>query len=218
MSTFRWFKRNQHRKTLLKDNLICFSSNKQLTNGEDLLTIFNLDCKKIITKISGYSFSVSSYRIILLKENEKKKHLICTCTKYSNDQKNGIIIIDVEFKESEEYETKINFEEIEHFSINCICALNNNKKVNENNEDYKIYLLAGGVDEEYKRGIIKLYKIEFQKNETNIEFLQNIELDNEIEGYISYICQLKDGRIMVSCSNGNVLFTAPNLDGYNEDY
>lgn len=74
------------------------------------------------------------------------------------------------------------------------------------------------MDEEYKRGIIKLYKIEFQKNETNIEFLQNIELDNEIEGYISYICQLKDGRIMVSCSNGNVLFTAPNLDGYNEDY
>ena len=195
---------------LLKDDLICFKSNKQLTNGEDLLTIFNSYSNKIIKKINNYSFSISSYRLILLTQNENKKTLICSCTKYSNDQKNGILLVNFEFN-GQEFETKISFEEIESFSVNCICKLNNKNKENET------FLLVGGVDEEYNRGIIKLYKLEFNENETNIEFLQNIELGDNIEGSISYICQLKNGKIIVSCGNGNILYTAPNLDGYKDD-
>ena len=195
---------------LLKDNLICFKSNKQLTNGEDLLTIFNSYSKKIIKNINNYSFSISSYRLILFTQNENKKTLICACTKYSSEQKNGILLVNFEFN-GDEFETNISFEEIESFSVNCICKLNNKNKDNE------IFLLVGGVDEEYNRGIIKLYKLEFNENETNIEFLQNIELGDNIDGSISYICQLKNGKIIVSCGNGNILYTAPNLDGYNDD-
>ena len=195
----------------INDNLICFKSNKQLTNGEDLLTIFNLYSKKIIEKIDNYSFSISPYRLILLTQNEKKKTLICACTKYSSDQKNGILLVNFEFNGSEEFKTKVSFEEIESFSVNCICKLNNKIKDNE------IFLMVGGVDEEYNKGMVKLYKLEFNENEINIEYLQNIELGDNIEGSISYICQLKNGKIIVSCGNGNILFTAPNLDGYNDE-
>ena len=196
---------------IVKDNIICFKSNKQLTNGDDLLTIFNFYSKKVISEINGYSFAISPNRLILINQNEKRKILIGACTQYSSEQKNGILFVNFEFSEDEKFETKVYFEEIEFFSVNCICKLNINKKDNE------IFLLAGGVDEEYNKGIIKLYKVEFNDNETNVEFLQNIELGDYIEGSISYIYQLKNGKIIVSCGNGNILYTNPNLDGYNED-
>ena len=196
---------------IVKDNIICFKSNKQLTNGDDLLTIFNSYSKKVISEINGYSFAISPNRLILINQNEKRKILISACTQYSREQNNAILFVNFVFSEDEKFETKVHFEEIEYFSVNCICKLNINNKNNE------IFLLAGGVDEEYNKGIIKLYKVEFNDNETNVEFLQNIELGDYIEGSISYIYQLKNGKIIVSCGNGNILYTTPNLDGYNED-
>ena len=209
---------------LINDKLICFKSNKQLTNGEDMLTIFNLNTKKIIKKINGYSFNISQYRLILLPINEKKKMLVCACTKYSSEQDNGILIVDFEFINDEKIEIKTYFKNTESFSINCICNLNldNNKDKkeysNDNNQNKEIYLLAGGIDNEYYEGLIKLYKIEKDEGEINIEFMQDIELNDDIEGNISYIYQLKNGKIIISTAGGNILFTPPNLEGFKDDF
>ena len=47
--------------------------------------------------------------------------------------------------------------------------------------------------------------------------MQNIDVDDNIEGSISYIYQLKNGKIIVSSGSGNILCSSPNLEGYNEE-
>ena len=198
----------------LNNRFICFKSNNQLNKGEDSLTIFEINDKKIINKINGYSFSISPYKLILLSHNEKNKTLICGCTKYSSEQKNGILIVNFDLNEEEIIKTNIKFEETDSFNLNCICYLKNKNKENNNREGF---LLAGGVDNEYNQGVIKMFKINCDENNLNVEFLQDLELDDSIEGNISYIYQLKNGKIIISCENGNYLFTEPNLEGYTED-
>ena len=198
----------------LNNRFICLKSNSQLSKGEDSLTIFEMNDKKIINKINGYSFSISPYKLILLSHNEKNKTLICGCTKYSSDQKNGILIVNFDLKEEESIKTNIKFEETDSFNLNCICYLKNINKENNNREGF---LLAGGVDNEYNQGVIKMFKINCEENNINVEYLQDLELDDSIEGNISYIYQLKNGKIIISCENGNYLFAEPNLEGYIED-
>ena len=65
--------------------------------------------------------------------------------------------------------------------------------------------------------MIKLCQIDLTLDEANIEVLQDLEFEENLEGSISSIYQLKCGKIIVSTGNGNILFTEPNLDGYNED-
>ena len=198
----------------LNNRFICLKSNSQLSKGEDSLTIFEMNDKKIINKINGYSFSISPYKLILLSHNEKNKTLICGCTKYSSEQKNGILIVNFDLKEEESIKTNIKFEETDSFNLNCICYLKNINKENNNREGF---LLAGGVDNEYNQGVIKMFKINCEESNINVEYLQDLELDDSIEGNISYIYQLKNGKIIISCENGNYLFTEPNLEGYIED-
>ena len=202
---------------LLNDNLICLKSNKQLTNGEDSLTIFDIKNKKVIKKIDGFSFNINPYRLILIAQNENNKILVGACTKYSSDQKNGLFIAKINLEKEEEIEIKKHFEEIKNFNVSCICNLNlNNNNDKEENENEQKFLFIGGVSEEYNKGMIKLYKLDLSENEINIEFLQDMELDEDLEGTISYIYQLKNGKLIISSGSGNILFTAPNLDGYKE--
>jgi hypothetical protein len=77
--------------------------------------------------------------------------------------------------------------------------------------------LAGGVDDGCNQGIVKLYKLSIDNNVPNIEELQKIELGKEANGPIYFIYQLRDGKIIVSCGSGNIIFTRPNLDGFNDD-
>jgi hypothetical protein len=124
---------------LLSDNLICLKSNKQLTNGDDSLTLFYIKSKKVINKIDGYSFNINPYRLILISQNEKNKILVGACTKYSSEQKNGIFITKIILEKEEEIEFKIHFEEIENFNVSCICNLNlnnNDKEENENEQKF----------------------------------------------------------------------------------
>ena len=203
----------------LNDNLICLKSNKQLIKGEDSLIVINLKNNKVIKKIDGYSFTVSTYRLNLISLNENKKIIVCACTKYGSDQKNGILVINFDLNNDEITNISEFFEETETFNINCICCLNINNK-NDKNEETKIekkYLLVGGVDDEYNQGLIKLCQIDLTQNEANIEILQDIEFEENLEGSISSIYQLKNGKIIISSGSGNILFTEPNLDGYNED-
>ena len=200
----------------LNDKLICFKSNKQLINGQDKLTILNMKTKQITSEIDGYSFTLYSDRLILVPLDEKgeKKILIASCTKYSNAQKNGILVVNINFKSEEKVETKAEFLETEYFSINCICYLDDKKNDNKKKD---IYLLAGGVDSEYSKGMVKLYKIYEEEGKTCIEFLQEVLSEENFEGAISCIYQLKNGKIIISAANGNIIFSSPNLDGYKEE-
>ena len=87
------------------------------------------------------------------------------------------------------------------------------------------YFLAGGLDREERQGIIKLYRIQFNKenkeNKFKIEFLQDIviETNDKFTGFNSNIeCMMQrqsDGKIFISSSDGNLaLFSEPNLDYY----
>ena len=198
----------------LNSNLICLKSNILYKNGLNELICFDLNDNKIIKRINDYSFTVSPFRLKLVERNEFNKVLICACTKYSSEQKNGILIVNFDLKNKDKIDTKIKFEDTNSFSVNCICHLNINEEEKENNN---IYLLAGGVDDEYNKGVMKLFIINIDEDEINIEFLQNIDIDDNIEGSISYIFQLKNGKIIVSSGSGNILCSSPNLEGYNEE-
>ena len=87
------------------------------------------------------------------------------------------------------------------------------------------YFLDGGLEEEKKQGMIKLYRVQYNEKERNdkikIDFLQDIENEtndeNEVfNSSIECIVQIQsDGKIFVSSLDGNFsLFSEPNLDYY----
>ena len=96
-------------------------------------------------------------------------------------------------------------------------------------KDFKMkatnYFLAGGLDEEKRQGMIKLYRVQYneekEKDKIKIEFLQDIviETNDKFTGFNSNIeCMMQrqsDGKIFVSSLDGNLtLFSEPNLDYY----
>ena len=83
-----------------------------------------------------------------------------------------------------------------------------------------------------RQGTIKLYKllynseetqIKYTSDETQIEYIQDIDIDDEnfeyFNGAISCIIQSSiTGNILVSCENGYVyLFSHPNIEYYLEN-
>ena len=89
------------------------------------------------------------------------------------------------------------------------------------------YFLVGGFNSDSKKGAIRLYKINYNKQEfknTEIEYIKDIEINSnvgenkfdEFKGKITCIIQTRySGNILVTCSDGNVfLFTFPNIDFY----
>ena len=92
--------------------------------------------------------------------------------------------------------------------------------------------MIGGFDVDKRQGTIKLYKllynseetqIKYTSDETQIEYIQDIDIDDEnfeyFNGAISCIIQSSiTGNILVSCENGNVyLFSDPNIEYYLEN-
>ena len=126
------------------------------------------------------------------------------------------------------------FYEIEYFEVYCFCPIllieNKNSNYYNINDNYRKnitikdtdYFLVGGLDLEKREGKIKLFKIIYGNKacETKIEFLQDIEIDDEnfeeFDGPISCITQSRiTGNILITCYNGNVyLFTQPNIQYY----
>jgi hypothetical protein len=116
-------------------------------------------------------------------------------------------------------------DETDDFEVSCFCPLKIKK---DNKMQITNYFLAGGLDEEKRQGMIKLYKVKYNGREKNdkikIEYLQEIiiKINKEFEGFNSNIecimqCQ-KDGKILISSSDGNLnLFSEPNLDYYLEE-
>ena len=124
------------------------------------------------------------------------------------------------------------FYENENFEVYCFCPISKFYNINDiqlfkkkNNTMIETeYFLVGGFNLDNKKGAIKLYKINYNKQEfknTEIEYIKDIEISNrgenkfdEFKGKITCIIQSRySGNILLTCSDGNVfLFTLPNID------
>ena len=210
----------------INDDYIVLTSNSILPNGKDLLYIYDINSKSFIQKLD-YSFTIGVNGLILMdilqENNNKNKQLIlCSCKKYTESQKNGILIIDTNIGEKKGL---INaFNDTNDFEVSCFCPLRikkDNKMIPTN------YFLAGGLEEEKKCGVIKLYEVHYYEesdDKIKIEFLQDIEIktNDEFQGFNgNIICMMQsknNGKIFISTSDGKLdLFSEPNLDYYFEE-
>ena len=214
----------------INDNYIVLTSNSILPNGEDLLCIYDTNIKRFI-KTLEFSFVIEENGLNLMdvieEEDEKDKKtnnklLLCACKKYIESQNNGILIMDT--KIGEKQKLFYAFYDTDDFEVNCFCPL----KIKKNNElIITNYFLAGGLEEEKRQGMIKLYKVEYNEkgnDKINIEYLQDIiiEAKDNFKGFDkNIICMTQcqgNGKILVSSSDGNLyLFSEPNLDYYLEE-
>ena len=213
--------------------LFAFTSNSNIPNGEDKLIIYNYKRKAIVQTIEEYSFIVSSNGLCLIdnKIDENNKILLCACKKYYPQQKNGILLINLEI--NDDLKIQKFFYDTDDFEVNCfcqICNVENNNAIGEDithKENINIYktefVLVCGFDGEKKGGMIKLYEIikNSKSNCEKLEFLQDIEFEindnfNGFENSISCITQSNiTGNIIVTCWDGNTyLLNPPNIDFY----
>ena len=210
----------------ISDNIVVAVSNKIMKNGEDSLKFIKItNGNEINQKQEYHSFNTSPNSLILIehkfKNNNKKdknvnesiKLLLCGCTKYLREQKNGILIVAPNQKK-----IKNNFYETGDFEVFCFCLLQKNNTMNdENNKKDNDYFLVGGYDSINNQGLIKLYKIIYDNNHienVKIEFMQNVSNLSMFKFPINCIIQSsKNGEIIASSWDGTVnLFTSPNQE------
>ena len=149
---------------------------------------------------------------------ENAKLLFCACTKYFHEQKNGIFLIcpnpNSKRIQNEFYDTG-------DFEVFCFCHLI--KKVADENDDNDIdknkhFLLVGGYDNKFNKGLVKLFEIEYDINDkielTKLKFVKNIyNLSNSKQPINCIIQSSKTGEIIVTSWDGSVkLFSEPNFD------
>ena len=220
----------------ISDKIVALSSNIIIPNGENKLIFYNIKSKKISNEISGYSFTISNNNLALMSREDINKNnqiLLCACKKYTNNQKNGILLINPNLADNKKIENE--FFETNEFEVYCFCQIlkieNKNMNFEDIDEEYKKginiiktdYFFVGGFDIEKREGKIKLFKVVYGEKiwKTKIEYIQDIVFEEnqnfeEFEGPISCIYQSKiTGHIMVTSYSGNAyLFTHPNLSFY----
>ena len=210
----------------ISENIVAAVSNKIMKNGEDSLKFIKItNGNEINQKQEYHSFNTSPNSLILIdhkfrNDNKKDKNssesiklLLCGCTKYLREQRNGILIISPNQKN-----IKDNFYETGDFEVFCFCLLQKyNTTIDENNEKDNDYFLVGGYDSINNQGLIKLYKVIYDYNHIEnikIEFIQNVSNLSMFKFPINCIIQSsKNGEIIASSWDGSVnLFTSPNPD------
>ena len=179
-----------------KGDLIALTSNEILPGGENKLLIYNLKDDKLecIKQIENYSFiaKANGMATIYLEDNYKEEeYLICACKKYSEDllpttqektdQKNGILLVNIQKDYIDFYDTK-------EFEVYCFCPIVGKVRalgtvfveINAQNHapEGTRFFLAGGFDTILGEGKIKLFKlIDGENTAKKIKFLQDIEID-----------------------------------------
>ena len=215
----------------VNDNIIALVSNSIYPEGQDILNFINFNKKKFYQKeVTGYSFILSPNGLELISEPIKSnKYILCACKKYSNSQKNGILLVNQNFALNNTID-KEKFIDTDNFEVHCFCPILNvidNKDNKDNNKNAQLeqtnFILVGGFDNDLREGGIRLYKIIYadKASNTDIEYLQDIPFKEKenIDGFngpINCLTQSKKtGNIIASCYNGNIyLLTPPNINYY----
>ena len=222
----------------LNEHNIAITSNSVIPGGENKLIIFNLFKKEIKETIEGYSFIASTNGMTVIKE----KYLLCACKSYSEYQKNGILLVILNYEENTNSKAKL-FDTGE-FEVYCFCPIKDLilDKQYVIGSDYSVetdFFFVGGFDKKKREGKIKLFRFEKDEfdNVKGIKYLQDIDIDKTEEilrkdeegtnktkerfegfkGAISSMIQSTGYKnILVSCYDGKIyLLSKPNLLGYN---
>jgi hypothetical protein len=136
----------------------------------------------------------------------------------------------------EKGEKKFNefFYETKNFEPSCICQLSNVENDNSITDDITDeqnievedteFFVVGGFDPDKRIGVLKLYKLQYDKDHKNIivKYLIDIETedgddDNSFEGFDTNITCITQSKIacnlLINSLDGNIhLFKRPNLD------
>ena len=171
----------------LNNKYFVLTSNEVLAGGENKLTIYNICEKKVKEVIGDYSFITSSNGLELMFEN----NLLCACKQYCYGQKNGILLVKLNYEENQNSEEI--FYDTGEFEVYCFCPI---KKEDDDSKVYRVnetinsrnlietgFFFVGGFDKKRREGRIKLY--EFERDEMKrikgIKYLQDIEIDKTEE-------------------------------------
>ena len=214
----------------INKDIIAFTSNSILPDGKDDLIFYSIkEDKNILTKKMNYSFTISTNSLSLMTCQENKcEVLLCGCKKYCKNQKNGILLINLNLPIYPE-----EFMDLGNFEVYCFCPISIINDDKNNSMEKTNYFLVGGFDTEKLEGAIKLFKIKKMKNFDNkvvIEYIQDIEFEkkklkiktqnkkkdeentDQKEFYIFYGFERTISSIIQSKINGKILITS--WDGY----
>ena len=199
----------------INENIIALSSNCIYSTGEDKLLFFNLNKRKITHEIEGFSFIGALNGLSLININIKKKEkesldkiLLCACKKYTFNQKNGILLVELNLNDNE----KIYYEFYEtDFEVHCFCQIDEiiDEKINIIDKKISVkntkYFLVGGFKTN-KGGIIYLYECIYDEESCHSKINSLLEVDFEdLEGLKSINCIIQSketGDILISCRDG----------------
>lgn len=218
----------------ITDDIIAITSNSYIPKGENKLVFFNTNSKNISkeNEFENYSFTTSENNCSIMKipKYENSKLLLVACTKYLESDKNGILLIKLQFLE-EGIKTYQKFYDTQNFEVYCFCPILKieSKKVLENMDNAKKietgYFLVGGFDTDKREGLIKLFKVIYCDEIKNIEikYIQDITIEEKegkrnlqssisFKGPISCIIHSPERGVLVTCHDGKVcLLSDPDL-------
>ena len=219
----------------INKKIYAFTSNKIMPQGENKLVIYDFATKKMIKEIDhDYSFGFTSNGLCSINANKIKtinknrQILVCSCKK---EDKHGLLVLNMDL-EKKEKEVSEHFFETKNFEPSCISQIliveNNNSItgniINENNIDIKEteFLMVGGFDQDKRIGVIKLYKIQFDKKNGNVKVKYLVDIgeedkENDFKGFDSNITCINQskitGNLLINSLDGNInLFRPPNLE------
>ena len=226
----------------INDDLLAITSNNILSKGENKLIFFHQISKLFLGEfeVKDYSFILSENNCALMKipKQENDKLLLVACKKYRKKDENGILLLKLQLNKNKKKKKNEEFYPTENFEVYCFCPLLKieNKLFLKNNDKAQIneteYFFVGGFDLDKGEGLIKLYKVIYDKEIEKIEIKyirdiivgkNNVKEDSKcfkgFKGPISCMIQSSTGEILVTCYDGNVyLFSEPNFDSLNQDY
>ena len=196
----------------INDKFYSFTTNVNYNNGENALYIYDVRNKKITNKIKGYYFTKCYNGLYLINVNESYKILLCACQSDTKMNENGILIQKI--KGFEVNLPKEDFVNTDDFEVTCFCCL-------KREPNYQ-FILVGGFENDKRRGMIKLYKVSFDRNDqeqkVEINYIQDaIEEDEDstlensgafedFDGIINkiMISEINNREIIVSCLHGSI--------------
>jgi len=173
---------NENHNLKINNNRIQIDENlySLLTKERDLIIHWNTGKQY---KIIGYSIEITNNKLNMIQKSyQNNDRVILCCCKSQIKEKNGILFIEIDKKETE---TLIN--NITDFKVECMCLLyksdditrnnsnskeKNNINDNSNNNDYSkrnYFLLIGGFDIKEKRPKIKLFQVLVDEKSNNEE-------------------------------------------------
>ena len=171
----------------ISDDIFVITSNSILSKGENKLIFFEKNNKNFLSdiEVENYSFILSENNCALMKipEQENSKLLLVACKKYVKNDKNGILLLKLQFDKANNKKSE-KFYDTKNFEVYCFCPLLeiDNKYILENNKkelNDTEFFFVGGFDLDRREGLIKLYKVIYNDDIEKIEikYIQDIIIE-----------------------------------------